>query len=43
MGKELRENAPAARLSEGAGFKKFLDHKFTPLSTEIGYEVCKSC
>ena len=32
MGKELRENAPAARGSEEAGFTQFLTHKYTLLS-----------
>ena len=33
MGKELRENAPATRGSEEAGFTQFLTHKSTLLST----------
>ena len=33
MVKDLRENAPAARDSEDAGFTQFLTRKFTPLIT----------
>ena len=33
MSEELRENAPAARGSEEAGFTHYLTHKSTPLSS----------
>ena len=35
MGKELRENAPAARQNEEAGISQFLTHKFTLLSSAV--------